>query len=168
MVTIRLDLAGRLRSLLAVPSGPARDAAPAALFDELLDAAGFDPATDCTRTEATLTPPVAYTGEPAAWTCVYPEAPEIEMQVAAAAFGATPIYFEIRGPWWQASRPAASLAGGGWFLLTMLGGAALLAAIQPPAWSRRLPGRHAPRYLRIRRRQCRCLPVGAQSLRCHS
>ena len=127
MVTIRLDLAGRLRSLLAVPSGLARDSAPSSVFDELLDAAGFDPATECTPTEVTLTPPVAYTGEPAAWTCVYPEAPDIEMQVAAAVLGATPIYFEVRGPWWEASRPAAGTVPAGWFVLIMLGGGALLA-----------------------------------------
>lgn len=127
MVTIRLDLAGRLRSLVAVPSGTALNVAPADAFDELLDAAGLAPATDCTRTEVTQTPPVAYTGEPVAWTCTYPDTPDVEMLVTAAAFGAIPIYFEVRSPWWQPPLPPSGAAGAGWFVLTMLVGAVLLA-----------------------------------------
>ena len=125
MVTIRLDLQGRLLSLLAVPAGTDLDAVSTTPFEDLFDAAGLDPAGDCVKTGSVLDRPVVFSSEQATWTCVYPEAPDLEMQVSAATSDGTPVYFEVRGPWRQEAAPTPGLFW--WIFFTVLLGAGLLA-----------------------------------------
>ena len=99
MVSVRMDLAGRLTGLTAVPpqieevSADARPPDWAALFAEAgLPIAQFSPAMPM------RVPPV-YADIRAAWEGVYPDRPEIRIQVEAAAALGRPVYLEIVAPW---------------------------------------------------------------------
>lgn len=124
MVTIRTDLGGRLLMFLAVPEGPDRSTPPSLSFDDLLEAAGFDPVRDCAAATPAFVRPVASTDSRTAWTCMYPAAPELDVHVEAASWAGNPVYFEVIGPW-EGPAPAGGFVGA--FFLTILIGAGLLA-----------------------------------------
>jgi serine/threonine-protein kinase len=99
MVLVRLDPAGRLTGLTAVPpqieevSTEARPPDWAALFAEAgLTIAQFS------QVRPTRVPPV-YADVRAAWEGVYPDRPEIRIQVEGAAARGRPVYLEIVAPW---------------------------------------------------------------------
>jgi serine/threonine-protein kinase len=97
---IELDPQGRLVYLEARPrdfegtvAGPARPADWNSLFAAAgLDRSRFVPA------DPQWTPPLAY-DERAAWTGVYPDAPNYALRVEAAAWRGKPVYFDMIGPW---------------------------------------------------------------------
>jgi serine/threonine-protein kinase len=99
MVSVMLDLRGRLHQLMAVPprldtaSGDPRPPDWTALFRE----AGFDPAR-FTAAAARWTPPI-YADVRAAWDGVYPDRPDVPIHVEAAAAGGRPVFFQIYEPW---------------------------------------------------------------------
>ncbi len=99
---LMLDPQGRLLFLEALPlqveEGPA-STHPADL-KALLSAAGLD-AARFTPTEPKWTPPMAF-DQRAAWSGVYPGAPEIPLRVEAAAWRGHPVCFRVVAPW---SRP---------------------------------------------------------------
>jgi serine/threonine-protein kinase len=101
MVSVFLDLKGRLIGLVAAPPAGARAGpAPPADWGALFRAAGLERQ----RFESTLpewAPPV-YADERAAWVGVYSERPEIGLRVEAAAAGGRPVFFHL-GP---GGRPA--------------------------------------------------------------
>lgn len=99
LVTINLDTTGRLTWFVAVPPqvDNLEDKPPPPNWTALLDAAGFDPAA-FTLTESTWTPETPYDTR-AAWTGVYPDAPDIPIRIEAAAYRGKPVYFFIVTPW---------------------------------------------------------------------
>lgn len=120
MVSVRLDMRGRLVRLIASPSQHAE--APRHLarsgnsesadWDELLAAAGID-RTRLTPIEPEWTPPSAFDTR-AAWTGTFPEQPDLTMRVEAAAWRGRPVYFETIGPWTTPDR-ANTLWGGKYY-----------------------------------------------------
>jgi serine/threonine-protein kinase len=102
---IELDPQGRLVHLEAPPHQieqtaptPPRPADWSALFAAAgLDMARFVPA------DPQWTPPLAYDAR-AAWTGVYPDAPNYALRVEAASWRGKPVYFDMIGPW---TRPVA-------------------------------------------------------------
>jgi len=100
-LSIRLDLQGRLIRFSAVPSHldegrslsprPDRD-----VWARLFEVAGID-AARLARAEPRWTPPSAF-DERDAWVGTFPEQPNSEMRVEAAAWRGRPVYFEIIGP----------------------------------------------------------------------
>ncbi len=98
MVTVMLDLRGRLHQLLANPPriDPDTPTGPtdwSALFREAgLDLAAFTPAPP-------LWTPPAYADSRAAWHGVYPDRRDVEIHVEAASVLGRPVYFQIYEPW---------------------------------------------------------------------
>jgi tRNA A-37 threonylcarbamoyl transferase component Bud32 len=103
MVSLTLDRAGRLVSLLAVPgqieTSPDGEATATpspewtVLFAEAgLPIARFSPVTP------QFIPPI-FADVRAAWEGVYPDRPDVPIRVEAAAALARPVYFEIVAPW---------------------------------------------------------------------
>ncbi len=101
MTMIAVGAEGRLRYLRAVP--PQREAsntAPAFDWNVLFDASGLDPQR-FREVAPTWVPPEASDAR-AEWVGTAPQLPDVELRVAAAAYGGRPVYFEVFGPW---SRP---------------------------------------------------------------
>jgi serine/threonine-protein kinase len=102
MVGLRLDPAGRLQQLEAVP--PERDVAqgPAAEPDWnlLLSEAGFESA-NLKRVEPVWSP-TTYADKRGAWGGVYPQTPGVHLRIEAAVYRGRPVSFRIIEPW---SRP---------------------------------------------------------------
>jgi serine/threonine-protein kinase len=100
MTTMTLDTLGRLRSFHAVPSqaGAARDGeAREPDWSTLFNESGLDPARF--RTVAPVwTPPDAFDAR-AAWEGSYPEQPELNVRVEAAAYEGRPVFFELIDAW---------------------------------------------------------------------
>ena len=99
-VMVELDLEGRLLSFQGVP--PERVGAPAAGaggggWESLLNAAGFE-GSDLTPQAPEWVPPF-YSDARAAWTGVYPDAPEVEVRIEAAAFQGRPVAMRVIEPW---------------------------------------------------------------------
>ncbi|MDX2436863.1 MAG: protein kinase, partial [Acidobacteriota bacterium] len=97
---LELDPNGQLLSFLALP--PERlesDSEMAAEPDwqPILSAAGLDPA-DLVEEESTWVPPV-YADSRAAWVGTYPDAPDIEIRIEAAAFQGRPVAMRLLEPW---------------------------------------------------------------------
>ena len=93
MLSMRLDTEGRLVSFSAVPpeEDPSKGPWPAPDWNFLFSAAGLDPARFTTATPE-RTPPVMADAR-AAWTGYFPEAPEIQVRIEAAAFHGKPVHF---------------------------------------------------------------------------
>jgi eukaryotic-like serine/threonine-protein kinase len=136
MVSMTLDQAGRLVSLVIVPAqqngsdGMPRSGAPdwSLLFEQAgLSLPQFSPA------ESRRIPPV-YADARAAWQGAYPTRPDIPIRIEAAAALGRPVYFEVVAPW---SRPATDPAEAGTtpgermglFMRTVVGPLALAIAI---------------------------------------
>jgi serine/threonine-protein kinase len=97
---IELDPQGRLvylearpRDFEGTPLGPARPADWTSLFA----AAGLD-VTRFVPADPQWTPPLACDAR-AAWTGVYPDAPNYALRVEAASWRGKPVYFDMIGPW---------------------------------------------------------------------
>jgi serine/threonine-protein kinase len=104
MVSVRLDLQGRLLQFLAVPPQVDEVAPPAPLTDwnELVAASGLDPAR-FTPVASTWTPPFAVDSR-AAWEGTYPERSEIPIRIEAAAYRGRPVAFYSVAPWTRPER----------------------------------------------------------------
>jgi len=102
MIRVKLDLQGRLTSLLAVP--PRREDVVEWSDTELdwtplLEAAGLDWA-ELEPVEPSWVPPV-FADVRNSWSGVYPDSPETTIRVEAAAFRGKPVSFQILEPWSQ-------------------------------------------------------------------
>ena len=93
MLNVRLDTEGRLISFIAVPpeEEPLQSPRQNADWNAMFSAAGLDPAR-FTPTDPHRTPPMMADTR-AAWSGAYPNAPEIKLQIEAAAFHGKPVYF---------------------------------------------------------------------------
>lgn len=99
-VHLELDMQGRLVSFLAVPPerlDAGRELPPVTNWQSLLSAAGLAEDQLGSR-ESTWLPPV-YADQRMAWAGVYPDSPEIEIRIEAAAFQGRPVAFRILEPW---------------------------------------------------------------------
>ena len=98
MVLTRLDPAGRLLYLEAVPPQVEQDARPAEMdWTKLFDAAGLRLA-DFKETPPRWTPP-QHSDARAAWTGVWPGRPDLPLRIEAASYRGRPVYFELISPW---------------------------------------------------------------------
>ncbi|MBD3872293.1 MAG: protein kinase, partial [Acidobacteria bacterium] len=97
---LELDPKGRLLSFLALPPErveSASAAAPEPDWQPILSAAGLDPA-QLVAEESIWVPPV-YADTRAAWVGTYPDAPDIEIRIEAAAFQGRPVAMRLLEPW---------------------------------------------------------------------
>jgi hypothetical protein len=97
---LELDPNGRLLSFLALPPErleSASAAAPEPDWQPILSAAGLDPA-QLVAEESIWVPPV-YADTRAAWVGTYPDAPDIEIRIEAAAFQGRPVAMRLLEPW---------------------------------------------------------------------
>ncbi|MEE9603645.1 MAG: serine/threonine-protein kinase, partial [Thermoguttaceae bacterium] len=95
-----LDPNGRLLSFMALPPERLESASEPPLepdWQPILSAAGLDPA-DLVAEESTWVPPV-YADSRAAWVGTYPDAPDIEIRIEAAAFQGRPVAMRLLEPW---------------------------------------------------------------------
>jgi serine/threonine-protein kinase len=136
MTTVTLDTLGRLRSFHAIPAqagaagAEAREPDWSILFAESgLDSSQFRPVAP------TWTPPHAYTSR-AAWEGSYPERPEFNVRVEAAAYEGVPVFFELidawdrtpeQGPYTESARGRALTVLLLAIFITVMVGGALLA-----------------------------------------
>jgi hypothetical protein len=125
MVTIHLDLRGRLIGLRAISARVDEETAepPPTDWTALFGAAGLDPA----RFEPArpVWVPLGYADARDAWDGVLADRPDVPIHVEAAAYRGRPVYFEIVGTWLQT--PAR--AGPGFAGLTLLSVAVLAAGL---------------------------------------
>jgi len=103
-VETKLDPQGRLIWFVAVPPqvDQSTGALPAPDWTPLFAAAGLDQAR-FTPTEPNWTPLTGFDAR-SAWTGVYPDQPDIELRIEAAAYRGKPVYFHLIGPWTRAGR----------------------------------------------------------------
>ncbi len=97
---LELDPNGRLLSFLALPPErlePASEETMEPDWQPILSAAGLDPA-QLVAAESTWVPPV-YADNRAAWVGTYPDAPDIEIRIEAAAFQGRPVAMRLLEPW---------------------------------------------------------------------
>jgi serine/threonine-protein kinase len=97
---VELDPDGRLRSFLALPPERIESDLEVTLEPDwlpILSAAGLDPA-QLVAEESTWVPPV-YADSRIAWAGSYPDAPDIEIRVEAAAFQDRPVAMRLLEPW---------------------------------------------------------------------
>jgi serine/threonine-protein kinase len=99
MTNAWLDPVGRLLRFLAVPRQVDGPGEPPAEFDwsVLLAAMGLDE-ENLTPVESTWVPH-DFADTRVAWTGVYPDNPEIEIRIEAAAYRGKPVYLETIDPW---------------------------------------------------------------------
>ncbi len=104
MLTVTMDLDGRLRRFVAVP--PEREAPPGASassdWSALFAAAGLD-MRDFKSAEPEWTPLVA-TEARAAWVGNYAGRSDVPVRIEAASFHARPVYFQVLWPWTRSTR----------------------------------------------------------------
>jgi serine/threonine-protein kinase len=97
---VELDPKGRLRSFLALPPERVESASEATAEPDwlpILSATGLDPA-QLVAEESTWAPPV-YADSRIAWVGSYPDAPDFEIRVEAAAFQGRPVAMRLLEPW---------------------------------------------------------------------
>jgi serine/threonine-protein kinase len=97
---LELDPKGRLRSFLVLPPERVESASEATAEPDwlpILSAAGLDPA-QLVAEESTWVPPV-YADSRIAWVGSYPDAPDFEIRVEAAAFQGRPVAMRLLEPW---------------------------------------------------------------------
>jgi serine/threonine-protein kinase len=108
MRSLTLDRDGRLLSLLAVPKQP-DPSSPSANLPAAIGAEDWTPLfveaglsiNQFTPITSRTVPPI-FADTRAAWTGVYPERPDVPIQIEAAAAMGKPVFFEIVAPWTQA------------------------------------------------------------------
>jgi serine/threonine-protein kinase len=97
---LELDQKGRLLSFLVLPPERHESESEAAAEPDwlpMLSAAGLDPG-QLVEEESTWVPPV-HADSRAAWVGSYPDAPDIEIRVEAAAFQGRPVAMRLLEPW---------------------------------------------------------------------
>jgi hypothetical protein len=98
MLFVVMDVRGRLLRLEAVPPSTEPEAATAATdWAPVLALTGVDAST-LSPTEPRWTPPV-YADQRAAWQGRYPDLPDIEVRIEAAAHRGKPVYLRVVMPW---------------------------------------------------------------------
>ncbi len=98
MVTIRLATSGKLIEFVQVPSeppGPAAGVPPD--WRVAFEKAGLD-FNQFTRTRVSYPPPV-YSDVSESWSGVYPNDPDVKIEVVAGAYDGHIVYFRIEEPW---------------------------------------------------------------------
>ena len=111
MVTLKLDIHGRLLFLRAVPPqieafGPRSEPDWNSLFSE----AGLDP-NRFSYARARWTPPEAF-DQRADWEGTTAERPDLPLHIAAAAYHGVPVYFQVIAPWDQPWRVSSADTAG--------------------------------------------------------
>jgi serine/threonine-protein kinase len=99
---LELDPDGRLLSFMALPPERLESDFRATVEPDwipILSAAGLDP-SQLVAEEPTWVPPV-YADSRAAWVGSYPDAPDIEIRIEAAAFQGRPVAMRLLEPWNQ-------------------------------------------------------------------
>jgi len=137
MIALRLDLQGRLMRFVAVPPQVEESASGSGAppdWKGLSAAAGLDMARFSPADPKWA--PLASFDARAAWTGVYPHAPDVPLRIEASSWHGKPIYFDLIGPWTRAGRmePYQNTVGqrvANWvyfgLILSVLTAAALLA-----------------------------------------
>jgi len=100
MIRIDTDPQGHLiylRVQTTQVSAPASTPEPKPDWNQMLAAAGFDPAA-CKPAEPKRNPPV-YADSRMAWTVTMPERPDVTLRIEAAGYRARTVYFSEEGPW---------------------------------------------------------------------
>ena len=100
MAEVRLDPRGRLIGLSALPPAHDPDYRPTAGDDwakSLFAAAGLEPA-EFSPAAPEWTPPAACDAR-RAWVGRFPDKPDLEVRVEAAAYNGRPVFFRVVGPW---------------------------------------------------------------------
>jgi hypothetical protein len=99
MISMGLDLKGRLLSLSAVPEDGASDTGkhPHVSWEPFFVAAGLDPA-DFRKTIPQWSPSVSF-DERMAWEGVYPDGTDTPLRIEAAEYRGRPVAFRLIGPW---------------------------------------------------------------------
>jgi len=103
MLTVTMDLDGKLRRFVAVP--PEREAGQASELTDwrpLFNAAGLN-LSEFKSVEPEWTPLVA-TGTRAAWTGPFAGRSDLNVRVEAAEFHSKPVYFQVLWPWTRSTR----------------------------------------------------------------
>jgi len=135
-IRVEIDPQGRLLDFAAVP--PQKDEShgppPATDWNPLFAAAGLDPAR-FQPADPQWVPLIGFDAR-AAWTGVYPSAPQVPLRVEAASWRGKPVNFHLVSPWTTPDRMVESPTGAGSkagqiisivILCTIVGAAALLA-----------------------------------------
>ncbi|MBK5256864.1 MAG: protein kinase, partial [Vicinamibacteria bacterium] len=127
MKEIVLDAQGRLVSLVAVPPRFEVAAGPWAEPDwrALITESGFDPQR--LRPVASSWAAPVDSDRKAAWDGASPEEPEVQLHFEAASYRGRPVYFEVKGPWVQASSTLARSHSLVWLAAVVFG--AFLVAV---------------------------------------
>jgi hypothetical protein len=140
MVSVKLDLHGRLLELHAVPPAQTPNGAKAKTPDwaALFAAAELD-LKQFTETEALHVPPV-FADTRQGWTGTFPERADVPIRLEAATLYGRLVYFQILGPWSQSEQKAAGSQGtldqGGLMVMAVLfaGGLVAAAVLAPRNW----------------------------------
>jgi serine/threonine-protein kinase len=106
MTRLRLDDAGRLVELEAIPPRMENKVVTPAPWPALFSAAGLDIAKFTPA--APLWVPRAHSSERAAWEGPYRDGSDIKVRVEAGAFGGLPVFFQLTGPWTPEEQTAAA------------------------------------------------------------
>ena len=107
MVTVVLDVSGRLVGFLAVPPQlePAAIATSEPNWSQMIADSGIDVAS-LKPVDPTWLPAVPFDRR-YGWRGFYPEDPKTEIQVVAASHRGKPVYFQVIGPWTRPWRMTA-------------------------------------------------------------
>ena len=99
MVTVGLDVSGKLIGFLAVPPQlePAATPTPEPNWDPMIADSGIDVAT-LKPADPTWLPAVPFDRR-YGWRGFYPQDPKTEVQIVAASHRGRPVYFQVVGPW---------------------------------------------------------------------
>jgi serine/threonine-protein kinase len=139
MVGLILDAKGRLHRLDALPS-PARSptAAGPAQGGPIMDWNRLLAAADLDAAQLTPSPPEVfvpvYADSRKAWVGSYGEGRPDTIRVEAAALNGRPVFFEIRGPWWEAESADTPPGQRARIILFEILAVALLVAAMLVAW----------------------------------
>ena len=121
MLSLTLDRAGRLVSLVAAPARtemPAQESSGASVSSSAIDwtplftEAGL-PIAQFSPVTPQWIPPI-FSNAQAAWEGAYPDRPDVPIRIEAAAAVGKPVYFEIGAPWTRprnVDRPQGSTSG---------------------------------------------------------
>jgi len=107
MVTVVLDVSGRLIAFMAVPPQLEQVAIATSEpnWSQMIADCGIDVAT-LKPVDPTWLPPVPFDRR-YGWRGFYPEDPKTEIQIVAASYRGKPVYFQVIGPWTRPWRMTA-------------------------------------------------------------
>ena len=129
MVSLKLDMDGRLLGFRAIPPQLDTSAAPVppADWSALFQAAGLDPAKF--QPASPQWTPLAAIDARAAWTGVMPGGLALPVRIEAAAWHGKPVYFEIVWPWTKPHRMQADDPSYAQRVSNILGNVVLVAVL---------------------------------------